>query len=126
MRARIRERRDWWFRVADKKYPYRYESVRQSVETVDAELLAVGHDPDAIRKLRWALDAYVQGMLKLISPENARETADLLLDAIPLDTGVLFPRLMSSPKGFANVDEGAALAGETKRIAIGARISPHG
>lgn len=100
LRKRIRERRNWWFRVAAKKYPFEYEEVRKSVETVDAELLAVGRDPDAIRKLRQALETYVQEMLNFISPGNARETADLLLNAIPLDTGALLPKAHITMEGF--------------------------
>ena len=102
LRKRICEKRDWWFQVAAKKYPYQYEAVRQSIQAVDSELLAIGQDPDSIQRLRHALDAYVQEMLSLLRPENARETADLLMDAIPLDTGILLPKSHVVAEGFCS------------------------
>jgi len=100
LRKRMRERRDWWFQVAAMKYPYEYETIRQSVEAVDKELIKSMHNPNSIGKLREALDRYVREMLNLLTPENAWETADLLVDAIPLDTGVLLPKSEVIAEGF--------------------------
>ena len=59
LRKRMRGRRDWWFQVAAKKYPYGNDEIRRSVEAVDAELLDAKDHPDSMRNLRLAIETYV-------------------------------------------------------------------
>ncbi|MBP8745788.1 MAG: HNH endonuclease [Syntrophorhabdus sp.] len=100
LRKRMREKRDWWFRVATKKFPYENGGILQSVQIVDDELRTSRHKPESLPGLRRALDIYIKELLNFINPENAKETAELILDAIPLDTGILLPESRIAAEGF--------------------------
>lgn len=100
LRKQIRDKRDWWFDVAAHKYPYDIGSIDEAVHRVDAELLATTYDADAAQRLRQALTEYVQEMLALIEPRRAAMITDTILDAIPLDTGVLLPKEKVAVEGY--------------------------
>lgn len=114
LRAQIREKRDWWFKVAARKYPYELPSLQESVENVDRELVRATYDRNAIRTLNLALVQYIHSMLNIITPENAREVTDLILDAIPLDTGVLLPKANVAFEGFCECERESCFGSREK------------
>lgn len=110
LRPRIRERREWWYKVAAARYGYPAKPHRR-LEAIDAALFALadGDNQRALTALRGSMERYVHELMATLTAETARTMAAAVVDGVPLSTGDFLPTTMIAAQGLCECERSACV-----------------